>query len=583
MLLDELNIENFGIYKGSDHSIFFTPRGNKNITLIGGLNGGGKTTLLDALQLVLYGKHAKTSNRGRMAYDDYLKETINRYAAEKSAMLELFFYHHTEGKKDRYQVKRSWAVRGKGVKEELLITKNGLEEPMLSEHWDEYVNEFIPANISGLFFFDGEKIESLADARKSAGLIKTGIHALLGLDVVDNLTRDLNALKNRRKIKQQTAEIQDQIALLENRKRELKKELVPLLEQRALLKEDLDLASSHLTEAWLDFKLEGGELYELKKQLEEEQSVVEKEFEKHKKEMRKHAEGAAPLLLVKELIYKAKAQAIKEEEGAVAQAVVESLSERDSKLLQLLKASGASPESMLVVHDFVEKDKAERLKKIPEKMYLNVPSEAFSGLNDDFFGRIQQQGKELKKSYDEFQERIAQISKKLGAVPAQHIIAAIHSRIEQFKAQVERLRIELDLVTQQVQEREALISQQDTLISKKLTDSADKGFDIERQLKVLEQADSVRDVLSEFRSLLINEDINRLEQKILESFQSLIRKDDLIDSIDIDTETFKLTLLDKDRQPIKSSRLSAGERQLLAISILWGLAKASGRPLPAYY
>ena len=98
---------------------------------------------------------------------------------------------------------------------------------------------------------------------------------------------------------------------------------------------------------------------------------------------------------------------------------------------------------------------------------------------------------------------------------------------------------------------------------------------------MLEQADSVRDVLSEFRSLLINEDINRLEQKILESFQSLIRKDDLIDSIDIDTETFKLTLLDKDRQPIKSSRLSAGERQLLAISILWGLAKASGRPLPA--
>lgn len=581
MLLDELNIENFGIYKGSDHSIFFTPRGEKNIILIGGLNGGGKTTLLDALQLVLYGKHAKTSNRGRMAYEDYLKETINRHSRHKSAMLELFFYHHNEGKRDRYQVKRSWSVRGKSVRENLLVCKNGVEEPLLSEQWDEYVNEFIPSNISGLFFFDGEKIESLADARKSAGLIKTGIHALLGLDVVDNLSRDLNALKNRRKIKQQTAEVQAQIKQLETRKKELKKELLPLNEQRTLLKDKLSQAESELNVAWLEFRREGGELYKLKKALEEEQNAVEKEFEKHKKEMRKHAEGAAPLLLVKDLIYKAKEQAIKEEEGAVAKAVVESLSVRDSKLLQLLETAGAGQEAIASARQFVEKDKSDRLKQIPEKTYLNVSPEAFAGLNDEFFSGVQSQGEELKQGYDEFQEKIAQISNKLGAVPAQHIIAGIQHRIEESKAEVEKLKIELNLVTKQVQEREEAINHQDAQISKKLTDSADKGFDIERQLKVLEQADNVRDVLTEFRSLLINEDISRLEQKILESFQSLIRKDDLIDKIDIDTDTFKLTLLGKDQQPIKPSRLSAGERQLLAISILWGLAKASGRPLPA--
>lgn len=581
MLLDELTINNFGIYKGPHEPISFRTSDEKNIILFGGLNGGGKTTLLDALQLVLYGRHAKTSNRGRMAYEDYLKETINRYSKKKSASLELIFYYHNEGQRHRYHVNRSWSVRGKSVKEELSVSKDFQDDPLLSEHWDEYVNEFIPSSISGLFFFDGEKIESLADARKSTGLIKTGIHALLGLDVVDNLSRDLKALKNRKKVKQQTSKVQAEIKVLETHKQELKKALEPLLEQKNQLQDKLTEAVSKLDAAWVEFRVHGGELYNQKKELEAEEKLVESVLEKHKKEMRKHAEGAAPLLLVKDLIFKAKTQAIKEEEGAVAKAVVDSLATRDAELIRLLEASGAGKKAITSAREFVKQDKAERLKRIPEKTYLNVPVEAFAGLSEEFFAEVEAQGKGLKCKYDEIKESLAQISKKLGTVPDQDVVADVQKRIDDSNEKVQKLRHQLELLEYQIQEREAAIVHQDTLIGKKLTDSADRGYDVERQLRVLEQADNVRDVLKEFRTLLINEDISRLEQKILESFQSLIRKNDLIEKIDIDTESYKLTLIGKDQQPIKPSRLSAGERQLLAISILWGLAKASGRPLPA--
>ena len=48
----------------------------------------------------------------------------------------------------------------------------------------------------------------------------------------------------------------------------------------------------------------------------------------------------------------------------------------------------------------------------------------------------------------------------------------------------------------------------------------------------------------------------------------------------IDPETFTVTLLDRSGRPLPFDRLSAGERQLLATSLLWGLARASGRPVP---
>ena len=65
-----------------------------------------------------------------------------------------------------------------------------------------------------------------------------------------------------------------------------------------------------------------------------------------------------------------------------------------------------------------------------------------------------------------------------------------------------------------------------------------------------------------------------------ECFRYLLHKSDLVHRVAIATETFRISLYDPQGLPLPKHRLSAGEKQLLAIAFLWGLARVSGRNLP---
>jgi DNA sulfur modification protein DndD len=179
MIFEEIVLHNFGIYKDRHTIKLSPPSPKKAIILLGGLNGSGKTTLLDALQLTLYGKFAKYSNRGSINYFDYLGNMINYHVApSEGAALELQFKHFRNGKEESIRVHRSWYLNGKNIKEMVEVKRDGILDIALTSRWYEYVEEFIPAQISNLFFFDGEKIEAFADQNKASALLKTGIFTL---------------------------------------------------------------------------------------------------------------------------------------------------------------------------------------------------------------------------------------------------------------------------------------------------------------------------------------------------------------------------------------------------------------------
>ena len=89
-----------------------------------------------------------------------------------------------------------------------------------------------------------------------------------------------------------------------------------------------------------------------------------------------------------------------------------------------------------------------------------------------------------------------------------------------------------------------------------------------------------REILAKFEEKIRNKHISNLEKLICESFEVLLRKKSFVSSISICPGTFMLTIKIVGEGYVPASKLSAGERQLLAVAVLWALAKASGRKLP---
>jgi DNA sulfur modification protein DndD len=91
---------------------------------------------------------------------------------------------------------------------------------------------------------------------------------------------------------------------------------------------------------------------------------------------------------------------------------------------------------------------------------------------------------------------------------------------------------------------------------------------------------NIQKALDTYLKKLTDKKISQLRITVAEGFNILSRKGNVIKKVDIDPETFDVTLYDYANKPISKEKLSSGEKQLYAVAMLWGLAKTSGRPLP---
>ena len=210
-----------------------------------------------------------------------------------------FFFRKFKGKNQKFKLSRNWKPKGNKIKEEFFVFINDIYDEDITKDWDNFADQILPSRVASLFFFDGEKIEKLADLDKSKEVLKKAINSLLGLEIVDQLNIDVDEFQRRaliqlktrknkknRKIKLPEKALEDQIKKIDEK---------IVIEEDKLTKVKYDISQHDIL-----LSQKGFSYYEKKKEYEKKIDEINSKKQLFKNELIKLASGDAPLLIVKD-------------------------------------------------------------------------------------------------------------------------------------------------------------------------------------------------------------------------------------------------------------------------------------------
>ena len=582
MILDRLTLHNFGLYLGRQ-TLRLTPEPGKPVILIGGLNGGGKTTLLDALQLALYGKFARCSGRGSLAYEDFLRQSISRGALpEDGASLEVELRRTTAGVSHKYRISRYWSVIGNTVRESVEVYVDGLFDGVLTSAWGEQVDDFLPVDLSQLFFFDGEKIESFANLDSSAKVLRTAIDSLLGIEVVERLTTDLVVLE-RRKLAEKRP-VTEKNALDEDLARlsEMRSSLSIASQERAAIQNELDRAYQQSTKLESLYEQQGGVALENKGRVELERAQIVSHIHSVEANLRDLASGALPLLLVKDLIQYVIQQDDLEQEGIRSELLRATLIQRDSEVILALVMASVPESSLQTIRSILRANLPEARQATHDEVLrlerkTRLEAEA---LLRNVLPNEESRCRELLSEETKGQSQLLDIDRVLARVPTPEVLEGIledRTRLATALTEILARKLSLD---HEIENTTKQIEKLDSRVKEQLDSEFSNTIEDEETQRLLTHSKRVRATLEAFQSAVIRQNVSRIQSLVMDCLNQLLRKSSLVTRLHIDPDTCSLELYGADNSLIRPERLSAGERQLLAVALLWGLGRAAGKPLP---
>jgi len=580
VILQELVLQNFGPYHGR-HRLDLRPMPERPIILIGGLNGGGKTTLMDALRLVLYGQRAPLDRRRHLAYADFLAQCVNTQAlpdAEASIELEFERVLHISGieKLGKIRVMRTWR---RGSKDNLTVELDGWPNEIFTQTWDEQIEDWLPLGLSNLFLFDGEQVKELAEQDTPPPSVISAIRSVLGLELVDRLANDLTILVSRKK-----AELGDEATqhAFQALSRQIEQVEADLQAEAAILEacqDALDQAETALQVAEDRFFVGGGHITEQITALKEQRDTDKTEIKIQTQVLQDLAASALPLALVQDLLTEAAQQGQHEQAQQKAAIARDALAEHDQRLLEVLSQLQLKPTQKKSIQAFLAQE--------AETLRINASGDAWLQASDDALTQLNQiLHHQLATEQQLAQSHLTQLqtlTDRVDAIETKLAKAASPEDYERLKSDRDRTHLHLNECQFNLElhrRRYTELERQRETLRKKLSEYGSQAIDASKDNVLLATAPRVQTTLVEFRQRLTKQKLGELEQAVTQYCLLLLHKSSLVHRVMVDGSTFRLTLYDTEGEPLPIQCLSAGEKQLLAIAFLWGLASVSGRQLP---
>lgn len=577
MIIKSLILDNVGLYSQRTEFSLEPKKSsitNRPIILIGGRNGAGKTTFLDSVRLALYGKRALGLGVSNKEYNQYLLSKTNQNHLNRTSSVELTFVY-TEGSiPAEFTICRSWTIAADGqIRENLDLKKNG--ETVTSvpkQEWENFLLELIPIGVSQLFFFDGEKIQDIAEDNNAS--LSDAIKNLLGIDLIEKLRLDLHAYLTRNKSDDQN---QNDVESLTKELNELKSQENTLKNEYAQLKFEHQSLLKNIEQKRLRFVSEGGAIALEYDQLKAKLSQLNKDINACKQELVNLANGLLPFLFAPKLI----AKFSKHLEGSSAD---------QTSTQKLFEQTLSSFQNSSIQKKELWKD--EHWENLNEFLasYFNTQPQlsthiAFSELSEPqqaltkLLSLDAEVRKQVKALYARFtflnQEKEATEFSIARAENAEDSNAYLDELLQK-----ERKLGELDLILNQKEEECRKISWEVLTAERNLKAASEAVAEFELQTHKNSLAAKSIKALIDFETALLEQKIIQVRKNFVEIFNSLLRKRNFITDLQIDAKTFNTRLIKANGKVVEKSALSAGEKQIYAIAMLWSLAKTSGRHLP---
>lgn len=573
MIIKKLTMHNFGVY-ASDNTFAFN--NEKPVVLIGGMNGRGKTTFLEAILLALYGKNSFAVQESIYgAYSNYLTAHTNTVDGTLESFVELEFEIEEDNEINIYTVNRSWNLYSKYTKDKVSVKKNGNHDSFLTQNWTMFVESILPSALANFYFFDGEKIAELAEGETSIQM-KNSIKALLGINVIDLLENDLTRIIKRMDNEKSEHFDSVQVENLRHIKKEKEDALKQIDDDIAELEKQLSRINKNIDRKTEEFNAKGGQIASQSQELYSERITLNSDINRIHENYLDFSAGELPLIMVIDLLSAIQRKSSVEREN-------QSMSVAVKKIDQMFRIySGNNNISSKDIKKFIKFVK-HQAEKSQIKSVFNLSENAYAQLMMLLNSQLQHTKNAYLVSKSNEQKLIKctnEIDNYLSVDIDEKAIARIYKRICELQTQKTEIEV-------QIENKKKLRITANGECQKATTEF---NRCVEKVIATMEREDDVQriqryalvaqQIAYKFKIELQKEKISNLAETMTACYKKILGKKNLIDRIEMDAETLDYHYIDVNGNEVMKNSLSAGEKQLMVIAMLWALAECSNKMLP---
>ncbi|MBI6115995.1 DNA sulfur modification protein DndD [Salegentibacter maritimus] len=614
MRIEKILLNNFRIYSGLTE-INFNHSEGQNVTLIAGKNGFGKTSFLTSMIWGLYGSlMAQVENkykrdiRSAGGYELYRNDLLNHNILNKldsqeiDAALVFVELHLVDVLIPSIPCKKLVIRRSfdyKKNKEELKIFIDGQENELTKEvGYDVFINDFIlPREIAKFFFFDAEKIVTLAEAKSKSELrsLSKAYSEVLGIKKYEDLKLNLRTLLNKIKRAGVSEKDESKIAELEARKDEISGLIQHNETQISNLIAEISNYRTKIDQNQEQLIREGNEMtLDKLKELKTKRDNLKKAHLDIKGEL-KTLIDLIPFALAKNQFEKLIKQVKLEldiknasiDKNVLEEELFHLEKEFNSGISQITQDSSLAEELKV----YFKKLSSSRVSRINDantngKIILDYDEETYRRilatydfLTNSFriqFDNLVKKEKEVRQELNRTIKKIKQGEVRKGNPLAQKLRA----EKEDWKKKI----AELDSKKLELNEENGALKHQEASNNKVLSELLKKTSILSTDKKKYEVTTELLEKLENLTLKIKEEKKYSLQKSILLGLKKLMHKDDFIKDIKvrIDNDVMDIDLINKSGKVIDKDGLSKGEQQLYATALLKALVDESKINFPIF-